>query len=99
MTSKERILQRLIQARLSNEKYILHDFNGHRNWISGGYLPMWEIQKVGGTSGDRRIREIREDYPIDMKRHEWQHEDKKINTFVYRLDMEPKKIVEIFNGD
>ncbi len=84
----QRVLYRLWYARLHNEK--------HRG-LPPGWLPIYEFQKVGGSSGDRRFREIRDEklVPTDYDKFEIGEE----TIHAYRLDCDPYEIdwQEIFD--
>lgn len=82
---RQRVLFRLWIAKLRNEPYFLS--NRPDEVISGGWLPIYAMQGplIGGSSADRRLRELRTMHliPIDYKIHRWK-EQKKI-THIYRL--------------
>ena len=62
-TREQKALSLLIDARLQNKKVCIHEnpITNKRHYVSGGYLPVWEFRGKyeGGSSGARRLRELR----------------------------------------
>ena len=96
---RQRVLFRLWIAKLYNEIFFL----SHQpdEVISGGWLPIYAMQGslIGGSSADRRLRELRTIHliPINYKIHRWKYE-KRI-THIYKLGCNSNEIkwYEIFN--
>lgn len=71
-------------------------------WYSGGWVTAEDMQKAAGTSGMRRLRDLRDQgIPIEKKPHtyktlEWDDEKQtmkqtKRSIYLYRLDFDPKE--------
>jgi len=103
-TRRQKVLHLLLMHRLKDRPYLLHRSVIPENnvYISGGFLPIWEFTNkyVGGSSGDRRLRELRmiNLVPIEMHRHRWKHWnpakgcDSFMTTPIYRIGLTPEQI-------
>lgn len=96
----QRTLFRLWIAKFRNEKYYLS--HNPDNVISGGFLPIYAVtgSLIGGSSGGRRLRSLRNDYGIpfitsivnghikNYRVHEWELYGEKKRTPIYCLACE-----------
>lgn len=87
MNARQRVLRVLIRSKQRNIKY---QYN-MENWISGGWIPanVFTMPSVGGLSGLRRLRELKEGgIVIEHRYFEKKDKDgnkKKTRLTIYRL--------------
>ena len=83
-TKRLRVLVRLYVAKLNHEEYIAG--------IPRGFIPVYELQKpwVGGTSGDRRKRELQEKHNLPIECRKFKMPGRII--FAYKLGCCTRKI-------
>lgn len=92
-TVKQKVLYCLWIARSENKRYCI--VQGLREHISGGWLPMWILQSplIGGTSADRRLRELREHHgiPLECRKHEYinDHGESR-HIWIHRIAFDPR---------
>ena len=57
----QRVLSRLYYAKKYHKLYFSHKKDGKSVYFPTGYLPIWSFMRpgIGGSSGDRRLRELR----------------------------------------
>ena len=96
MTRRQKVLKELVDA--YNGKKYQYD---HKNWISGGWVPIGAIVNpyTGGSSGTRRLRELRAGGIKIEHRYYYKtipgalaSEKVKTETTIYRLLTPPDKI-------
>jgi hypothetical protein len=100
MTNHQSRLQKVLELLLDQRRNPKRGFNLASSYgeerVYEGWLPIWAFQneEVGGSSGGKRLRELRylKGIPIEMETHIWERDRKIMRTPVYRLTCEPGEI-------
>lgn len=98
-TRLQYVLKILVEYKRTGKIYNLATAPDGTNYgwepVGEGWLPIYALEGpyIGGSSGDRRKRELQTDFgiPIEKKVHHWISDPKKY-TFVYRLGCDPEEI-------
>lgn len=98
-TCCHRVLQLLIDSKRKGLRFNLqNDSTRTPEWAPPGFLPVYDLrgpisQQKGGDSGDRRLRELRNDFGIPIKKifYQWGTNPKR-HTWLYGLGCDPEQI-------
>jgi len=100
MTDHQSRLQKVLELLIDQKRNPRRGFNlaglHGEGRVYEGWLPIWAFQneEVGGSSGGKRLRELRylKGIPIEMETHIWERDGKIMRTPVYRLACEPGEV-------